>query len=134
VVISARSPQQQHLTTRSKKRFSFLTALQDAAPVMHDGPRIQILSSNSEKHAKNPIVVVKNVTQATAVYPGRRDLIPHSSMLRVEGRFSSGSAVLEAEGREGAFLLLPQCSQGTTLFESLVQWLTGTVMVLISAG
>lgn len=135
VVISSRSPQQQPLTIRARKRFSLLTALQNfAAPVMHDGPYIQISSTNSERHVRNPIVLVKSVTQATAVYPDKRELIPTSSILRVEGRFSSGPDVTEADEREGACLLMPDSRQGITESENLIKWLTGTVFTLHFAG
>lgn len=71
-------------------------------------PTIQFFSSNKQKDMKKPVLTVREVTQAFAVYPEHPDLIEQSCLWKMEGLLGEEEVAGSFRNREGWLFLLPE--------------------------
>jgi CCR4-NOT transcriptional complex subunit CAF120 len=86
------------------------------------GSQLHLLTSNKPKDRKKPLLVVTHVTQAFAVYPERPEVIPRSTILKIEGKLAEESPELGTgpgigqgqgkNGRDGWVLIMPEQPEG----------------------
>jgi CCR4-NOT transcriptional complex subunit CAF120 len=124
--------QQQQPTLVKKKRMSGLFgrtemngngAGQDgrAAPAL-----VTMYTSPKPKDRKRPLLTLSNVSQAFAVYPERPELIPKSTLVKIEGLLGDEDMAAGMRRREGWILLMPEMDpSAANQATEMLKWVCG---------
>jgi CCR4-NOT transcriptional complex subunit CAF120 len=84
------------------------------------------------KEKKKPLLTMTNVSQAFAVYPERPELIPRSTLIKVEGTFGDEELAMTMKSREGWILIMPSMEQlnpNNTQSGEMLKWVIGKFCV-----
>ncbi|KAI5983349.1 hypothetical protein EDD15DRAFT_2390858 [Pisolithus albus] len=74
---------------------------------------------------KQPLLTVKEVTQAFAVYPERPELINRSTLMKLEGHLGEEEMAGSMRNRQGWLLVMPELEVGNTQPSEMLKWLVG---------
>lgn len=110
-----------------KKRMSNLFSRERSPPV-NAGPAkpiLQMFLSQKPKERRKPLLTMTNVTQAFAVYPERPELIPRSTLMKLEGLLGDEEIAGCMRNREGWLLVMPELEGGNTRASEMLRWLIG---------
>jgi CCR4-NOT transcriptional complex subunit CAF120 len=80
------------------------------------------------KERKKPLLTLTDISQAFAVYPERPELIPRSTLIKVEGTFGDEDLAQSMKSREGWVLVMPLMEHlGPTGNQSteMLKWVVG---------
>lgn len=80
------------------------------------------------KERKKPLLTMTNVSQVFAVYPERPELIPKSTLIKVEGTFGDEELAVSMKSREGWILIMPSMEQlgpNGTQSSEMLKWVIG---------
>ena len=97
-------------------------------PNLPSKPSIFMYAGQKPKERKKPLLTVTDVTQAFAVYPERPELIPRSTLIKVEGTFGDEDMAMTMKSREGWILIMPSLEHlGPTGNHSaeMLKWVIG---------
>ncbi|KAF8532202.1 hypothetical protein JB92DRAFT_3104305 [Gautieria morchelliformis] len=114
------------LSQRSKSRMSSLFARAQTQPPSPPAPAavpvISFYPSQKSKDRKKPILTMRYVSQAFAVYPERPEVIQRSTLIKIEGMLGHEDLAGAMKGRECWMMLMPETQQVYPVFE-LLKWL-----------
>ncbi|KAH7884450.1 hypothetical protein F5I97DRAFT_1456898 [Phlebopus sp. FC_14] len=105
-----------------KKRMSNLFS-RDHAEELPPRPVLSLYASHKPKDKKRPLLTLKDVTQAFAVYPERPELINRSTLMKLEGLIGDEDTAGSMKGREGWLLIMPELEAGNTQASEMLKWL-----------
>ncbi|KAJ2922558.1 hypothetical protein H1R20_g14542, partial [Candolleomyces eurysporus] len=110
-----------------KRRMSSLFTKEHNEPhsTLPDRATIAMYSGMKPKEKKKPLLTMTNVSQAFAVYPERPELIPRSSLIKLEGTFGDEELAMSMKSREGWILIMPsmeQLNQQSTQSNEMLKW------------
>ena len=108
-----------------KKRMSSLFSreqFEDLPP----RPLLSLYVSSKPKDKKKPLLTLRDVSQAFAVYPERPQLINRSTLMKLEGLLGDEETAGGMRGREGWLLVMPELEAGNTQASEMLKWLVGT--------
>jgi CCR4-NOT transcriptional complex subunit CAF120 len=114
-------------SVNGKRRMSSLFKSYDDAPPTSPGrPSIALYLSQKPKDRKRAFLTVNTVTQAFAVYPERPELIPRSTLIKIEGQFGDEEAVGHMKNQQGWVLAMPEIEGPAGLSSGeMLKWLIG---------
>ena len=72
--------------------------------------------------------ILRDVTQAFAVYPERPELIYKSTLMKIEGTIGNEEVAMDMRKREGWILIMPELETGVSQVDETIRWLIGTVV------
>jgi CCR4-NOT transcriptional complex subunit CAF120 len=82
--------------------------------------------SQKGKDRKKPLLTIRNVSQAFAVYPERPELINHSTLIKVEGLIGDEDTAGALKSREGWIYIVPEMVEpGRSGLKEMLKWITG---------
>ena len=82
--------------------------------------------SQKGKDRKKPLLTIRNVTQAFAVYPERPELINHSTLIKIEGLIGDEDTAGALKSREGWVYMVPEMAEnGKSGLREMLKWVTG---------
>lgn len=84
-------------------------------------PQVSMFLSPRLKDRKKPLLTLRNVTQAFAVYPERPELISRSTLIKLEGSFGDEEAGGFLKTREGWLLVMPD-AEGVDQAAEMLKW------------
>lgn len=108
-------------------------------------PVISLYAGSKPKERKAPLLTMTDVTHAFCVYPDRKELIPLSSLIKVEGKLGEqdwvgtvegSNGVGTMKGREGWMFIMPESESGDGHATGLappvemLKWVVGTTIYL----
>ncbi|KAI0950970.1 hypothetical protein AcW1_008133 [Taiwanofungus camphoratus] len=120
MVVNAGSPN----ATR-KKRMSHLFSRERSPQrsVAPSKPMIQLLASPKPKDKKKPLLTMKDVTQAFAVYPERPEFITRSTLIKLEGLLGDEDIAAGMKLRECWVLVMPEFEGSNARASEMLKWL-----------
>jgi CCR4-NOT transcriptional complex subunit CAF120 len=84
--------------------------------------------SQKGKDRKKPLLTIRNVTQAFAVYPERPELINHSTLIKIEGVIGDEDTAGALKSREGWIYIVPEMVEpGRSGLKEMLKWTTGGI-------
>ena len=111
---------------KNKKRISNIFGRDQVAPVGSTKPKLSMFASPKPKDRKKAVLTLTQVTQAFAVYPERPELIPRSSLMKIEGLMGDEQAAGGMRCREGWWLVMPDIEPGVNMSPELLRWVVGS--------
>jgi CCR4-NOT transcriptional complex subunit CAF120 len=87
------------------------------------GPDIKFYPSQKEK--KSPLLTIRDVTQAFAVYPEKPALIPHSTVIKIEGLMGDEEMAGAFKSQEGWVHIRPGKELERRGLMEMLKWITG---------
>ena len=117
---------------RGKKRMSSLFS-RDPGPLSPSLPARPILSfyiSPRPKDKKEPLLTMRDITQAFAVYPERPELISKSTLIKLEGLVGNEEMAMGMRNREGWLLVMPEIEGGSGQATEMLRWVVGACVCL----
>jgi len=133
------SPPTAYPATR-KKRISSLFAPRDEDPKdpkSAGGPSQPFLGlyvSQKWKDKKKPVLTIRHVSQAFAVYPERPELISCSNLIKVEAIVGDEEIAGKMRGREGWMLIMPEVEPGVdNQLSEMLKWVIGELKARVSS-
>ena len=112
------------LNSARKKRMSSLFSREQSEDLPLR-PLLSLYVSSKPKDKKKPLLTLKDVTQAFAVYPERPELINRSTLMKLEGLLGDEETAGGMRGREGWLLIMPELEAGNTQASEMLKWLVG---------
>lgn len=86
---------------------------------------IQLLASPKPKDKKKPLLTMKDVTQAFAVYPERPEFITRSTLIKLEGLLGDEDIAAGMKLRECWVLVMPEFEGSNARASEMLKWLIG---------
>lgn len=86
---------------------------------------VSMYASPKPKDRKRPLLTIKDVTQAFAVYPERPELISRSTLIKVEGLLGDEETAAAMKTREGWVLVMPELEGGLGQAAEMLKWVVG---------
>ena len=111
---------------KNKKRISNIFGRDQVPPVGSAKPKLSMFASPKPKDRKKAVLTLTQVTQAFAVYPERPELIPRSSLMKIEGLMGDEQAAGGMRCREGWWLVMPDIEPGVNMSPELLRWVVGS--------
>ncbi|KAH7097361.1 hypothetical protein BKA62DRAFT_451650 [Auriculariales sp. MPI-PUGE-AT-0066] len=99
------------LAPPKKNRMSALFARSSSPPppdAEHLRPTIVFFAGNKGRERKQQILSMTSVSQVFAVYPERPEMIPLSTLMKLEGILGSEDHAMGMKGREAWLLIMPE--------------------------
>ncbi|KAG5651366.1 hypothetical protein H0H81_008935 [Sphagnurus paluster] len=121
----AGNPQALAAPPPKKKRMSNLFSRDNSSPHQSAAPMKPIVlmyASPKPKDKKKPLLTLKDVTQAFAVYPERPELISRSTLIKAEGTFGDEETAAGMKSREGWLLIMPELEGGLGQAAEMLKW------------
>ncbi|KAF9804479.1 hypothetical protein IEO21_09380 [Rhodonia placenta] len=106
------------------KRMSNLFS-RERSPPRPVKPIIQFLASPKSKDRKKPILTLRDITQAFAVYPERPELISRSTLIKLEGQLGDEEMGGAMKFRECWLMVLPELDGPNIQASEMLKWLIG---------
>ncbi|KAG2340692.1 hypothetical protein BDR05DRAFT_889329, partial [Suillus weaverae] len=103
-----------------KKRMSNLFSRDEPLPMK---PLVALYASSRPKDKKHPLLTLREVSQAFAVYPERPELISRSTLMKLEGLIGDEEMADTMKRREGWLLIMPELEAGNTQVSEMLKWL-----------
>ncbi|KAF8515417.1 hypothetical protein BU17DRAFT_9547, partial [Hysterangium stoloniferum] len=117
------------VSTRTKNRMSNLFRTSSIAegpltipPPGSNVPVISFYASQKPKDRKRPLLTLRYVSQAYAVYPERLEVIQKSTLIKVEGLLGQEDMAGPMKGKECWLMVMPETQQAYPVLE-LLKWL-----------
>ena len=111
-----------------KRRISFFGRNNNQTQPPSAEPLITFYISPKPKDRKQPFLILRDVTQAFAVYPERPELINMSTLMKFEGTIGDEEVAMAMRKREGWILVMPELETGVPQANETILWLIGTVV------
>lgn len=108
-----------------KKRMSNFFSKDHQDDPLPSRPILSLYASTKAKDKKQPLLTVKDVSQAFAVYPERPELINRSTLMKLEGLFGDEDTAGAMVNKEGWLLVMPELEGGNTQSSEMLKWLVG---------
>jgi CCR4-NOT transcriptional complex subunit CAF120 len=108
-----------------KKRMSNLFSRDHSPEPLPTKPFLALYASPRPKDKKHPLLTLKEVSQAFAVYPERPELINRSTLMKLEGLIGDEEMAGTMKRREGWLLIMPELEAGNTQASEMLKWLVG---------
>ncbi|KAI6128966.1 hypothetical protein EDD16DRAFT_28489 [Pisolithus croceorrhizus] len=86
-------------------------------------PLLSLFTSPKSKDEKRPLLTLKEVSQAFAVYPERPELINRSTLMKLEGHLGEEEMAGSMRNRQGWLLVMPGLEVGNTQPSEMLKWL-----------
>ncbi|KZV88890.1 hypothetical protein EXIGLDRAFT_678466 [Exidia glandulosa HHB12029] len=86
-------------------------------------PNVAFFAGPKGKERKMQVISMGAVSQAFAVYPERPEMIPHSTLLKLEGVLGSEDYAMGMKGREGWLLIMPEAESEKIGALEMLKWL-----------
>jgi CCR4-NOT transcriptional complex subunit CAF120 len=111
-----------------KRRVSNIFGARDhpAGPPGPIKPKLSLFTSPKPKDRKRAYLTLTQVTQTFAVYPERPELIPRSTLMKIEGLMGDEQAAGGMRCREGWWLVMPDMEAGINVSAELLRWVLGS--------
>ncbi|KAL4072674.1 hypothetical protein V8B97DRAFT_1870105 [Scleroderma yunnanense] len=106
-----------------KKRMSNLFSRDHQDEPLPQRPLLSLYASPKPKDRKQPLLTLKEVTQAFAVYPERPELISRSTLMKLEGYLGDEETAGSMKNRQGWLLVMPELEPGNTQPSEMLKWL-----------
>ncbi|KAG1781697.1 hypothetical protein EV702DRAFT_1042160 [Suillus placidus] len=106
-----------------KKRMSNLFSRDHSPEPLPMKPLLALYASSRPKDKKHPLLTLKEVSQAFAVYPERPELINRSTLMKLEGLIGDEEMAGTMKRREGWLLIMPELEAGNTQASEMLKWL-----------
>jgi CCR4-NOT transcriptional complex subunit CAF120 len=110
---------------KNKKRTSIFGGREPAGASGPIKPKLSLFTSPKPKDRKKAYLTLTQVTQAFAVYPERPELIPRSTLMKIEGLMGDEQAAGGMRSREGWWLVMPDMESGINVSAELLRWILG---------
>lgn len=109
--------------TPRKKRMSNLFSRDHQDEPLPQRPLLSLYASPKSKDRKQPLLTLKEVSQAFAVYPERPELISRSTLMKLEGYLGDEETGGSMRNRQGWLLIMPELEAGNTQPSEMLKWL-----------
>ncbi|KAF8501683.1 hypothetical protein F5888DRAFT_1608933 [Russula emetica] len=106
-----------------KRRISFFGRDNNQTQPPSTEPLITFYLSPKPKDRKRPFLILRDVTQAFAVYPERPELINKSTLIKIEGTIGDEEVAMAMRKREGWILIMPELETGVQQANETIRWL-----------
>ncbi|KAG1841671.1 hypothetical protein DFJ58DRAFT_807822 [Suillus subalutaceus] len=106
-----------------KKRMSNLFSRDHSPEPLPMKPLLALYASPRPKDKKHPLLTLREVSQAFAVYPERPELINRSTLMKLEGLIGDEEMAGAMKRREGWLLIMPELEAGNTQASEMLKWL-----------
>ncbi|KAI6042615.1 hypothetical protein EDC04DRAFT_2968693 [Pisolithus marmoratus] len=106
-----------------KKRMSNLFSRDHQDEPLPPRPLLSLFASPKSKDKKQPLLTLKEVSQAFAVYPERPELINRSTLMKLEGYLGEEETAGSMRSRQGWLLVMPELEVGNTQPSEMLKWL-----------
>jgi CCR4-NOT transcriptional complex subunit CAF120 len=128
-------PAQEADPPQHKKRISFFGRDNNQTQPPSAEPLISFYLSPKPKDRKRPFLMLRDVTQAFAVYPGRPELINKSTLMKIEGTIGDEEVATVMRKREGWIFIMPELEAGVLVPQAneTIRWLIGKVVPYLNA-
>jgi CCR4-NOT transcriptional complex subunit CAF120 len=80
---------------------------------------------NKAKERKVPVLTMREVTQAFAVYPEKPELIDKSTIIKLEGLMGGEALAGTMKNREAWMFVMPEQTGENTHTGEMLRWITG---------
>ena len=110
------------------RRISFFSRDNNQPQSPPTEPLITFYLSPKRKDGKQPFLILRDVTQAFAVYPERPELINKSTLMKIEGTIGDEEVAVAMRKRMGWILIMPELEIGIPQANETIRWLIGTVV------
>lgn len=110
-----------------KKRMSNLFSRDHQDEPLPQRPLLSLYASPKSKDRKQPLLTLKEVSQAFAVYPERPELISRSTLMKLEGFLGDEETGGSMRNRQGWLLVMPELEAGNTQPSEMLKWLVGKI-------
>ena len=110
-----------------KRRISALFSREKAPdqPAAPARPMIHLFTSQKPKDKKRPLLTMRAVSQAFAVYPERPELISRSTLMKLEGHLGDEEMAGLLKMREAWLLVMPELEGVNTRASEMLKWIVG---------
>jgi CCR4-NOT transcriptional complex subunit CAF120 len=95
-------------------------------------PLLALYASPRPKDKKHPLLTLREVSQAFAVYPERPELINRSTLMKLEGLIGDEEMAGTMKRREGWLLVMPELEAGNTQASEMLKWLVGEQTISVA--
>ena len=113
-------------TMMRKRRMSNIFSREKApASNLPARPMIQVFASSKPKDKKKPLLTMRSVSQAFAVYPERPELISRSTLMKLEGQLGDEEMAGVLKMREAWLLVMPELEGANTRASEMLRWIIG---------
>lgn len=112
-------------TPTPKKRMSNLFSRDHSPEPLPMKPLLALYASPRPRDKKHPLLTLREVSQAFAVYPERPELINRSTLMKIEGLIGDEETAGTMKRREGWLLIMPELEAGNTQASEMLKWLVG---------
>ncbi|KAG1750844.1 hypothetical protein EDB19DRAFT_1893361 [Suillus lakei] len=106
-----------------KKRMSNLFSRDHSPEPLPMKPLLALYATPRPKDKKHPLLTLREVSQAFAVYPERPELINRSTLMKLEGLIGDEEMAGTMKRREGWLLIMPELEAGNTQASEMLKWL-----------
>ncbi|KAG2154048.1 hypothetical protein DEU56DRAFT_952095 [Suillus clintonianus] len=106
-----------------KKRMSNLFSRDHSPEPLPVKPLLALYATPRPKDKKHPLLTLREVSQAFAVYPERPELINRSTLMKLEGLIGDEEMAGTMKRREGWLLIMPELEAGNTQASEMLKWL-----------
>lgn len=106
-----------------KKRMSNLFSRDHQDEPLPPRPLLSLFASPKSKDKKQPLLTLKEMSQAFAVYPERPELISRSTLMKLEGYLGEEETAGSMRNRQGWLLVMPELEFGNTQPSEMLRWL-----------
>ncbi|KAG1835076.1 hypothetical protein EV424DRAFT_1551768 [Suillus variegatus] len=110
-------------TPTPKKRMSNLFSRDHSPEPLPMKPLLALYASPRPRDKKHPLLTLREVSQAFAVYPERPELINRSTLMKIEGLIGDEETAGTMKRREGWLLIMPELEAGNTQASEMLKWL-----------
>lgn len=113
--------------SRKRRVSNIFSRDHDASKAPQAAPLLALYASQKPKDRKRPLLSMRAVSQAFAVYPERPELISRSTLMKLEGLFGDEDTAAAMRGREGWILVMPELEGGNTQASEMLKWMIGAL-------
>ncbi|OAX42491.1 hypothetical protein K503DRAFT_766758 [Rhizopogon vinicolor AM-OR11-026] len=106
-----------------KKRMSNLFSREHSPEPLPATPLLALYAGPKPKDKKHPLLTLREMSQAFAVYPERPELINRSTLMKLEGLIGDEDTAGGMKRREGWLLVMPELEAGNTQASEMLKWL-----------
>ena len=113
-----------------KRRISFFGRDKNQPWPPSTEPLITFYLSPKREDRGQPFLILRDVTQAFAVYPERPELINKSALMKIEGTIGDEEVAMVMRKQVGWILIMPELEPGVRVpqVSEMILWLIGTVV------
>jgi CCR4-NOT transcriptional complex subunit CAF120 len=91
---------------------------------------LQIFMSNRPKDKRAPVLTMRDITQAFAVYPERPEMMTVSTLMKLEGLLGDEAAAGGMRSREAWIMVMPE-TDGKMPSTEMLKWVMGEFKLFV---